>query len=161
MICIKHQYRVWNEGDSHTGEERTRHEHRLLTIREGYRSSVLWNKIDYILWAVWQGKGHGKGAILQVGTTCFILCLHASDRDVWGLQLHIAACGHHGPLQPNRALSETVRGLALEDTWNQNSPSLIYTHYSSDGSTRIDRIYLSPEDTDRKTGMEIMPAVSA
>ena len=63
-----------------------------------------------------------------------------------------------GPFTTSRALAELTRGLALTDTWNQNPSRPTYTHYSPNGATRIDRIYLTKADIGRKTGIEIIPA---
>jgi hypothetical protein len=58
---------------------------------------------------------------------------------------------------PSRALEESIRGLALTDTWEQDPQRPVYTHYAPTGATRIDRIYLSKTDINRKTGIEIIP----
>jgi exonuclease III len=58
---------------------------------------------------------------------------------------------------PSRALEETIHGLALTDTWEQDPQRPVYTHYAPTGATRIDRVYLSKADINRKTGIEIIP----
>ena len=62
-----------------------------------------------------------------------------------------------GPPTPSRALEETIRGLSLTDTWEQDPKRLAYTHYAPTGAMRIDHIYLSKADINRKTGIEIIP----
>jgi exonuclease III len=62
-----------------------------------------------------------------------------------------------GPFTSSNALAEIVRGLRLTDMWNQDPRHPTYTHYSTTGATRIDRIYLSTTDKERKTGIEIIP----
>jgi hypothetical protein len=63
-----------------------------------------------------------------------------------------------GPFATSRAQSEIVRGLALTDTWNQDPLGPTHTHYSPNGATRIDRIYLISAEVGRKTGIEVVPA---
>ena len=62
-----------------------------------------------------------------------------------------------GPFTTSNALAEIVRGIRLTDVWNQDPRHPTYTHYSATGASRIDRIYLSRADKDRKTGIEIIP----
>ena len=61
-----------------------------------------------------------------------------------------------GPFTTSRALSE-VRGLALSDAWSQDPQRPVYTHYSPNGATRIDRFYFTQDVLLRKTGIEILP----
>jgi exonuclease III len=58
---------------------------------------------------------------------------------------------------PSRALEDTIRGLALTDTWEQDPQRPVYAHYAPTGATRTDRIYLSKADINRKTGIELIP----
>jgi hypothetical protein len=62
-----------------------------------------------------------------------------------------------GPTTPSRALEEIIRGLALTDTWSQDSQRPTFTHYSPTGATRIDRIYLTKAYINRKIATEIIP----
>ena len=62
-----------------------------------------------------------------------------------------------GPFTSSNALAEIVRGLRLTDMWNQDPRRPTYTHYSTTGATRIDCIYLSTVDKDKKQGIEIIP----
>jgi len=62
-----------------------------------------------------------------------------------------------GPIASSRTLEEIIRGLALTDTWSQDPQRPTFTHYSPTSATRIDRIYLSTADINRKTGTEIIP----
>jgi len=55
-----------------------------------------------------------------------------------------------GPIVSSRALVEIIRGLALTDTWTQDPQRPAYSHYSPSGATRIDRIYLSTANINRK-----------
>jgi exonuclease III len=50
------------------------------------------------------------------------------------------------------ALAELVKGFDMRDTWTQ------FTHHHASGASRIDRIYLIPELTMQKTGIDILPA---
>jgi len=63
-----------------------------------------------------------------------------------------------GPFTTSRALSEVVRGLALSDAWNQDPQRPIYTHYSPNSATRIDRFNITQDLLLRKTSIEILPA---
>jgi hypothetical protein len=62
-----------------------------------------------------------------------------------------------GETTPSRALEEIIRGLALTDKWSQDPQRPTFTHYSPTGATRIDRIYLTKADINRKIVMEIIP----
>jgi exonuclease III len=62
-----------------------------------------------------------------------------------------------GPFTSSNALADIVRGLRLTDMWKQVPRHPTYTHYSTTGVTRIDRIYQSTADKERKTGIEIIP----
>jgi hypothetical protein len=42
----------------------------------------------------------------------------------------------------SRALDALVRGLQLVDVWDQNARP-IFTHYTTMGATRIDRLYIT------------------
>jgi len=57
----------------------------------------------------------------------------------------------------SRALEDTIRGLALTDTWEQDPQRPAYTHSAPTSAALIDRIYLSKADINRKTGIEIIP----
>jgi len=58
----------------------------------------------------------------------------------------------------SRALAQLIQGLALRDAWEINPSSHAYTHYSSIGATRIDRIYLSHKLYPKKTSIVTIPA---
>jgi exonuclease III len=64
-----------------------------------------------------------------------------------------------GKFHTSRVLSEMMRELHLIDTWTQHPNRPTYTHYSSAGASRIDRIYnMSRGMMHRKAGIEILPA---
>jgi hypothetical protein len=54
----------------------------------------------------------------------------------------------------SNALAQIVRGLRLTDMWNQDPRQPTYSHYSTTETTRIDRIYLSTADKERKPGID-------
>jgi hypothetical protein len=62
-----------------------------------------------------------------------------------------------GPFTINKALAEIEHGIRLTDMSNQDPLHTAYAHYSITGATRIDHIYLSMADKDRKTGIKIIP----
>ena len=62
-----------------------------------------------------------------------------------------------GTYTASNALTNIIHGLRLVDTWNQDPNRPIYTHYSPQGATRIDRFYLSHSEIGKKTGIEIIP----
>ena len=62
-----------------------------------------------------------------------------------------------GPFTSSNALAEIVRGLRLTDMWNQDPSHPMFTHYSTTGATRIDRIYLSTANIETKKRIEIIP----
>jgi len=63
-----------------------------------------------------------------------------------------------GSFHPSRALMEIVTRLALVDTWMQDPLRPTYTQHHPTGATRIDRLYVSPDLVQRKSGIEIIPA---
>jgi exonuclease III len=65
-----------------------------------------------------------------------------------------------GPFTTSRALSEVIRALALQDAWSQEPQRPAYRHFSPTGATRIDPFYVTQDLLFRKTGIEILPAVS-
>ena len=64
-----------------------------------------------------------------------------------------------GQIASSRALEEIIWGLALTDTWTQDPQRPAYMHYSPTGATRIDCIYMSTADINRKTRTEIIPTM--
>jgi exonuclease III len=58
---------------------------------------------------------------------------------------------------PSRALNELICGLHFVDAWDQQTRPA-YTHYTSTGATRLDRIYVTPTLYQKKTGIETMAA---
>jgi exonuclease III len=67
------------------------------------------------------------------------------------VRTNIDATGH-----PNysRALQEFIRGFDLLDTWETSQERATYTHYTSRGASRIDRIYASRNLSRHKRGAE-------
>ena len=63
-----------------------------------------------------------------------------------------------GTFQTSRALTDIVSRLALVDTWKQDPRRPTYTHHHPNGATRIDRLYVSKDILQRKSGIEILPA---
>ena len=57
-----------------------------------------------------------------------------------------------------RALTRLVTGLDLMDVWDMNQGQMIYTHYTAQGVSRLDRIYLSRQLLKSKQGMESIAA---
>jgi hypothetical protein len=64
-----------------------------------------------------------------------------------------------GQVNTSRALQETD-GLHLVDAWVQNAQQPDITHYTPQGATRIDRIYMTQDLLVHKTGTEILPAAN-
>jgi len=58
----------------------------------------------------------------------------------------------------SKALSSTIAGLALHDVWESHPQHPPYTHYTNDGATRKDRIYLTDPLRKRKQVAEIIVA---
>jgi len=56
------------------------------------------------------------------------------------------------------SLSTLVEGYALTDTWQENSPRKIYTHFIANGAGRFDCIYLSRDLMARKLGIQTVAA---
>jgi len=72
--------------------------------------------------------------------------------------LYIGGFGHYLRLHLSRALAELVHGLVLTDTWQGNPTRKVYTHLSASGATRIDRIYATREQLERKLFVEVIVA---
>jgi hypothetical protein len=51
-----------------------------------------------------------------------------------------------------------VTRLKFIDTWTQDQSRPTYTHHRPTGATRIDRLYVSQYLSQRKYGIEIVPA---
>jgi len=58
----------------------------------------------------------------------------------------------------SKALSSTIAGLALHDVWDSYPQQPPYTHYTNEGATRIDRIYITDPLRKRKQGAETIVA---
>jgi hypothetical protein len=56
------------------------------------------------------------------------------------------------------ALNVLVTGYALTDMWEASPEHGIYTHYSRQGTSRLDRIYVTKNLHDRKKGVETVVA---
>jgi exonuclease III len=63
-----------------------------------------------------------------------------------------------GTLHTSRALADIVKRLQFIDTWTQDPLRPTYTHHHPTGATRIDRLYISHDLSQRKSGIEIVPA---
>jgi exonuclease III len=59
-----------------------------------------------------------------------------------------------GTLNQSRGLTEIIRGMELRDVWNRTPESPGYTHYSINGASRLDRIYVTKELYQKKQGLE-------
>ena len=59
-----------------------------------------------------------------------------------------------GKINRCRVLTDLVNGLALRDAWQRSLAQPGYTHYSSAGASRIDRIYVTGDLLQRKKGIE-------
>jgi endonuclease/exonuclease/phosphatase family metal-dependent hydrolase len=64
----------------------------------------------------------------------------------------------NGTFQNSRALTEMIRGLSLTNTWKKYPTRPTFTHHSSTGASRIDRVYVFRDMMHKKTGIEIVPA---
>jgi exonuclease III len=64
-----------------------------------------------------------------------------------------------GTLNQSRGPTEIIRGMELRDVWNRTPESPGYTHYSINGASLLDRIYVTKELYQRKQGLETKIAV--
>jgi len=62
-----------------------------------------------------------------------------------------------GTFHTSRALADIVKRLNLIDTWKQDPLRPTYTHHHPTGATRIDRLYVSQDLSQRKSGIETVP----
>jgi exonuclease III len=58
----------------------------------------------------------------------------------------------------SRALANVANGLGLIDAWNTSTSRRMYTHYTTTGASRIDRIYATINIMSKKLGVEIVAA---
>jgi len=58
----------------------------------------------------------------------------------------------------NRALERLINGLRLKDAWDTETNPHVYTHYTTVGAARIDRIYMSEDLLLNKQGAETIAA---
>jgi endonuclease/exonuclease/phosphatase family metal-dependent hydrolase len=56
----------------------------------------------------------------------------------------------------SRALQQLVRGYDLVDVWEAKPTRDMYTHYTRQGATRIDRLYITRNICESKLGVETM-----
>jgi exonuclease III len=56
-----------------------------------------------------------------------------------------------GHFNYSRSLAQLIQGLTLRDAWETNPAIHAYTHYSSTGATRTDRLYISHTLYGKKT----------
>jgi exonuclease III len=59
----------------------------------------------------------------------------------------------------SRALKSLLAGMGLADAWDTHHIRPAYTHFTSGGAARIDRIYITDELRSRKQGSKDIPAV--
>jgi hypothetical protein len=58
----------------------------------------------------------------------------------------------------SRALQTLLKGIDLHDAWEAHPTRPAYTHYTPDGASRIDRVYISNDLRRRKQGAETTAA---
>ena len=63
-----------------------------------------------------------------------------------------------GSFNVSRALTRLVTCLDLVDLWDVNPGRMIYTHYTEQGASRLDSIYLSRQLLKSKLGVESITA---
>jgi endonuclease/exonuclease/phosphatase family metal-dependent hydrolase len=63
-----------------------------------------------------------------------------------------------GHFNYNRTLDNLVRGFGLMDTWATAPERGVFTHYTQQGATRLDRIYVTQNLRGRKVGVETLVA---
>jgi len=63
-----------------------------------------------------------------------------------------------GSFNVSRALTRLVTGLDLVDVWDVNQGRMMYTHYTAQGASRLERICLSRQLLKSKHGVESIAA---
>jgi endonuclease/exonuclease/phosphatase family metal-dependent hydrolase len=58
----------------------------------------------------------------------------------------------------SRSLSTLIHGYSLRDAWQTRPDNTAYTHYTTHGATRLDRLYLTEGLLRRKTGVTTVAA---
>jgi hypothetical protein len=58
----------------------------------------------------------------------------------------------------SRALHIFIKGMGLRDVWETHQQAPRYTHYTNEGASRIDRIYITDTLQHRKQGAETVAA---
>ena len=75
-----------------------------------------------------------------------------------GIPISLLVGGEFGRVLTNqnysRTLQELIRGFDLVDLWETSHGHATYTHYTSRGASRIDRIYAYRNPSDQKRGVE-------
>jgi hypothetical protein len=59
----------------------------------------------------------------------------------------------------SKALERLIRGRNLKDVWDAKSANTIFTHYTTKGASRIDRIYVTENLKRTQQGAETVAAV--
>jgi len=88
------------------------------------------------------------------------LLMHSSDNMVLAGDFNcvLTPSDCTSSLNISRALTRLVTGLDLVDVWDVNKGRMIYTHFTAQGASRIDRIYLSRQLLKSKQGVEPIAA---
>jgi exonuclease III len=63
-----------------------------------------------------------------------------------------------GHFSRSPALAELVRRFHVRDTWTQDPARPTFTFYHASSASRLDRIYLTPDLSAHKSGIQILPA---
>jgi hypothetical protein len=58
----------------------------------------------------------------------------------------------------SKSLNTLITGMGLVDVWNTHQQRPAYTHYSTNGAARLDRIYMTGMLSTRKQGAKLIPA---
>ena len=62
-----------------------------------------------------------------------------------------------GTHSTSNALTNIITGLNLVDMWTQDPNRPVYTHYTPQGASRLDRFYISKDEVGKKSGIETVP----
>jgi hypothetical protein len=123
-------------------------EYQHISIESGYKH----------LCPLWFWKEAWKRRILHDDVAR--LHMHPSDNMVLAGDFNcvLTPSDCTGSLNVSGALTRLVTGLDLMNVWDVNQGRMICTHYTAQGASRLDRIYLSRQLLKSKHGVELIAA---
>jgi endonuclease/exonuclease/phosphatase family metal-dependent hydrolase len=76
----------------------------------------------------------------------------------WDFNCVLSHADSTGQGNYSKMLEKLVRGASLHDAYDTPTPRPNYTHFTSTGASRLDRIYITEHLRKNKYGVEMMPS---